>query len=184
MNKHKRQLIQDIIILIASIIFAVFMVKIGIARKFILSLGDFQYFGVFLAGTFFTSIFTIAPSIVVLSEFAQNTPLFILAVFGGLGAFAGDYIIFSFIKDRVADDLKYLFSLSKKDRFFFIHQTRLLRFLIPFLGALIIASPLPDEIGIMMLGLSKVKGTTFFLISFLFNGLGILIIGTVARIVT
>src|SRR5574343_112703 len=110
MDIHKKQLIQDIVIIIISIIFAVFIVKTGIVHKVILSFSDFQYLGAFLAGSFFTSIFTTAPSIVVLSELAQNLSLPVFAVFGGLGAFLGDYIIFSFIRDRVADDFEYLLS--------------------------------------------------------------------------
>lgn len=184
MSKKEKRLFQDILILIISISFAVFIIKTGIAYKFIMSLGNWQYFGVFLSGMFFTSVFTAAPSIVLLSEFAQTTPLFVLAILGGMGAALGDYVLFRFVKDRIFDDIKHLLSFSKRKRFPVIFQTRLFKFFVPFLGALILASPFPDEIGVMMLGMSKVKNRIFFLISFISNGVGIFIIGWIAKIIT
>ena len=60
---------------------------------------------------------------------------------------------------------------------------RIFRWLIAFLGALIIASPLPDELGLTMMGFSKIKTSLFIPISFLLNSLGILIIGLIAKAV-
>ena len=47
-------------------------------------------------------------------------------------------------------------------------------------AGLIIASPLPDEVGVMMLsGLTSINTKTMILISFLFNSLGILIMSLI-----
>ena len=184
MNKKKKQFFQDITLLIISVCFAVFIVRTGIAHEFILSLGSLRWLGVFLAGAFFTSMFTTAPSIVLLSELAQTTSLPALAILGGIGAVLGDYLIFYFVRDRIFDDFKYLLSFSKQDRFSVIHKTNLFKFFIPFLGALIISYPFPDEIGIVMLGISKVSGKIFFFISFISNGIGIFIIGWMAKVIT
>jgi hypothetical protein len=181
MDKKRKQLLWDVLIFTASVSFAIFIVKIGIIYKFIGSFYDLQWFGVILAGMFFTSAFTTVPSIVVLGTIAKTTPLLVLVILGGMGAMLGDYIIFSFVKDRVSDDVDYLLSFPKNRRFFAIFKTRLFRFFVPFLGALIIASPFPDEIGIAMMGLSKVKKSIFFLLSFIFNGIGIFIIGWLAK---
>src|SRR3989304_3240061 len=54
-------------------------------------------------------------------------------------------------------------------------RLRFFRWLIAFLGALVIASPLPDELGLMMMGFSKMRTLFFIPISFLLNSLGILI---------
>ncbi len=48
-------------------------------------------------------------------------------------------------------------------------------------GGLIIASPLPDELGISLLGFSKMKTSWFIPLSFAFNFIGILLIGWVAK---
>lgn len=62
-----------------------------------------------------------------------------------------------------------------------IFRLRIFRWSIAFLGALVIASPLPDELGLMMLGFSKIKTSFFVPISFLLNFLGILVIGLIAK---
>ncbi|OGG78335.1 hypothetical protein A3A36_01445 [Candidatus Kaiserbacteria bacterium RIFCSPLOWO2_01_FULL_52_12b] len=62
-----------------------------------------------------------------------------------------------------------------------IFRPRLFKWLIPFVGALIIASPLPDEAGLAMMGLSKMKTSVFIPISFALNFLGILAIGIFAK---
>lgn len=100
---------------------------------------------------------------------------------GGLGAALGDYIIFRFVKDRILEDIRYLLSFKKGYRFPAIFKTGLFKFFVPLTAALIIASPFPDEIGVAMLGLSKMKNRIFLLISFIFNGIGILVIGWVAK---
>ena len=46
----------------------------------------------------------------------------------------------------------------------------------PFLGAIIIASPLPDELGLVMLGDSKLKYREIAIISYVLNTAGILLI--------
>ena len=180
MTKHNKYIIQDGILLLLSIGFAIFVTKTGIVNNFIESLDGLTYLGIFIAGMFFTSVFTTAPSIAFLSGFAQDNPLLLVTFLGGLGAVCGDYIIFRFVKDRISEDINYLLSSSRKKRFFLIFKTKLFRWLVPFIGALIIASPFPDELGIAMLGLSKMNNKVFLLVSFIFNSLGIFVIGWIA----
>jgi hypothetical protein len=63
-----------------------------------------------------------------------------------------------------------------------IFKTKLFYWFVPFFGAVIIASPFPDEIGVSMLGMSKLGSRYFLLISFVFNSLGIFIIGRLAQL--
>jgi uncharacterized membrane protein YdjX (TVP38/TMEM64 family) len=53
----------------------------------------------------------------------------------------------------------------------------------PFLGALIIASPVPDEIGVSILGLTKIRYWQFFMVTFILNALGIFLIVTAAKFI-
>jgi hypothetical protein len=181
MKKARLHLLHDLYIILLSIVFAIFLAKTGIAEVFITSLDSLSWLGVFIAGTFFTSVFTTAPAMVVLGTFAHTTPLPLLVVIGGIGATIGDYIIFHFVKDRMGADLTYLLSAAKGKRLKVIFETHLFKFFVPLLGALIIASPLPDEMGIAMLGLSRMNDRIFLPISFLSNALGILIIALVAQ---
>lgn len=181
MNKRKRRLEQDGVIILFSIAISFFLLKDGLVESFIASFDGFQFLAIFVAGLFFTSVFTTAPAIAVLSVIAQNNNIFLVALIGGLGAMLGDYIIFRFVKDRISDDFKYVFGFSKKKRVPHIFKTKLFHWFAPFFGALIIASPFPDEIGIAILGLSHTNNKIFLTISYIFNSLGILVIGILAR---
>ena len=104
-----------------------------------------------------------------------------LALFGGFGGLVGDLIIFRFVRDHVVDDINYFLEHWKRKRRISILEVKVLKSLFPFLGALIIASPLPDELGIALMGLAKMPTSQFVPISFSLNFLGILIIALIAR---
>lgn len=174
----KRKLIRDGFIIAISIYVAIVLLQAGLISKFVGLFAQTSWLGIIFAGMFFTSIFTTAPSIVLLSQFAKSTDALHLALLGGLGAMIGDYVLFRIVKDRISEDLEYLLKITNlKTRAKFIFKSRLFKFFAPFLGALVIASPLPDEIGVSILGLSKVKDAYFLPISFAMNAIGIFIIG-------
>lgn len=181
--KRKRQFTIDVVLLIISISFAIWFAETGLTNEVVGFFSFAPIIGVFIAGMFFTSLFTTAPAIVLLGNFAHIIPLPILATVGGFGAMLGDYVIFRFIKGHVSEDIAYLLSFTRKNRFSMIFKTRLFRYFVPFIGALVIASPLPDEIGIVMLGLSKMSSRVFFMLSFTMNAAGIFVIGWLATVV-
>lgn len=135
-----------------------------------------------IAGFFFTSVFTTAPAIAALGEIASHNSIIITALFGTVGAVLGDLVIFHFIKDRFADHIKAAFKQnhfkSKLKEFF---QWKYMYWFTFLVGGLIIASPLPDEVGISMLGFQKIKTRWFILVSCLFNFIGIYTIGLLAN---
>lgn len=202
MKQKKWHIIQDFFIIAVSLVVALYLAKTDLVSEL---MGVFKtsfasgsstylvsdllpYLGFFVAGMFFTSVFTTAPAIVVLGEFALHNNLAAVALLGGMGAVIGDFILFTFVKDRVAIDFKYIFQLSRNKiplvkRLSAVFHARLFRFMAPFIGGLIIASPLPDELGVTILGLSKMNNRMFILLSFVFNTIGILVIGLVARAV-
>ena len=181
MNNHLNSLIRDLVLVIFSVFIAIILAKTGVLQDLITSTQEMRFIGSFIAGIFFVSVFTVAPATVALGEIAQSNSVITVAILGGLGALIGDLIIFRFVKDRVSDHFYYLMRVSKSERLFSIFKLKLFRWIIPFVGALIIASPLPDEIGVAMLGLSKMKNSLFILISFVLNSAGILIIVLIAK---
>jgi len=166
MDNSKIHLIKDLIIIILSVLAAIVIVKTGIVENFLASVSGFKYIASFLAGIFFVSLFTVAPATVVLAEIAQSASVLGVAVLGGFGALVGDLIIFRFIESRLTQDVSYLLSKSRNEKLKSILHLRLFRWLMVLIGALVIASPLPDEIGLAMMGLSKVKTLLFIPISF------------------
>ncbi|OHA13434.1 MAG: hypothetical protein A2909_02335 [Candidatus Tagabacteria bacterium RIFCSPLOWO2_01_FULL_39_11] len=172
---------KDLSIIALSVVVAVIMVETGALKSLLVSTQEIKFIGSFIAGIFFVSIFSAAPATVAFAEIAQFNSVFWVAFFGGIGALVGDLIIFRFIKNRLAEDFSRLIRKMKSERLAAIFKLKLFKWLVPFLGALVIASPLPDEIGIMMMGFSNMRISLFMPISFILNFLGILAIGFIAK---
>ena len=181
MNNYANNLVRDLALVTFSVFIAIILAKTGALQDLITSTQEMRFIGSFIAGILFVSVFTAAPATVALGEIAQSNSVITMAILGGFGALIGDLIIFRFVKDRVSEHFYYLIKISKSERLFSIFKLNLFRWIIPLVGALIIASPLPDEIGVTMLGLSKVKNSYFILLSFVLNSAGILIIGLIAK---
>ena len=180
-KKHNHNVMRDLAIIALSTVVAVIFVKTGILKSMLTSTQDMKFLGSFVSGIFFVSIFTAIPATVIIAELAKTNSIFLVALVGGLGALFGDLIIFRFIKNNLSEDFSYLIKKSRSERFFSIFKLRLFRWFVPFIGALVVASPLPDELGLAMMGLSKIKTSLFVPISFILNSLGILIICIIAR---
>lgn len=180
-KNNKKKLIKNLSIVFLSVLIAIILAKTDAFRDLLISIQGLKFIGSFIAGIFFISVFTVAPASVMLFNIAQITPIWEVAILGGLGAVVGDFIIFRFIKNNFADEVINLLKKTKIQKIAGIIHLSAFRWLVPFIGALIIASPLPDELGLTMMGLSKVKTSTFVLISFILNSLGILALVFIIR---
>jgi hypothetical protein len=181
LRKYKRKIFLDTFFVLISIVLAIYLEKAGLINEFILAFGDFRILAILIGGIFFTSIFTTASAIVLLAEMSLMSPLALVVILGGIGSVMGDYVIFRFVKDRVVEDFKHLLSYQKRKRLRQVFRRKLFRYFVPFIGGLIIASPLPDELGVSVLSLSKLEEKYFFAISFFCNSAGILAIALIAR---
>ena len=175
-------ILNDIGIIAISVLTAIILANTHILTQILISTQGLELLGTLIAGMFFTSVFTTAPAIATLGEIALTQSLFVTAFVGAIGSVAGDFLIFRFVKDRVSADvievLKYEGILRRTRAIFRFRFFRWITFLV---GGLVIASPLPDELGIALLGISKMKTSWFFWLSFFFNFLGIYGIGLAAR---
>lgn len=182
MNDHKHNLAQDLAIIVLSVLVAIIIAKARIISDILGAATSLRLIGSFVAGTFFTSAFTVAPATVALGEIARTNSIFLTALLGALGAVFGDLIIFLFVKDRFAEDIMQL--LKKRgvwQRSKALFKSKILRLTTVLMGFVIIASPLPDEIGIGMLGFLKINSYLFAILSFICNFIGILLIGFAAK---
>lgn len=174
---------RDLGIVALSVAVALLLVKTDILGDFLTSASGLRFIGGFIAGMFFVSIFTAAPAAAVLIELFRVNSLLEVALAGGLGALLGDWVMFRFMRDRVAGDLAYLLKHSGLQRLIAVFRLRCFRWLTPLLGALIVASPFPDEIGLALMGLSRLRTAVFLPLSFILNFLGIFVIGLAVRAV-
>ena len=177
-----RNLKQDAVSVGVSILIAWFLISSGIIASLLSSSNAGQITQSFVSGVFFTSAFTIAPASVFLVGLADTVPIYIIAFFGALGAMCGDLIMFLFIRDRLANDIRGYFRGKASGRFLNSFHTGFWKWLSPLMGGFIIASPLPDEIGISLLGISRIRLKSLLPISFVSNFIGILVITALATL--
>lgn len=177
----RARLLQDALLIAASIWAAWAIVHFNFVHHALAQAGDGVLYASFLAGLFFTSLLTTAPAIAVLGELAQEGNLFLVAAVGAMGSVVGDFLIFMFVRDRVSRDAEFLLRGPRMMRIFHVFKHRRFRRILPWVGALIIASPLPDELGLALLGVSKLRNRTFVFISYSMNFGGIVLVGLAAR---
>lgn len=152
-------------------------------HNWVISLGTWEYLGAFVAGMLFVSSFTVAASVVVIGILSDNINPLVLGVVGGFGAMIGDLLILRYIKDHLTDELKMLFGKEGTSYVRSVIHSKYISWTLPIIGAFIIASPLPDELGVSLLGLSDISQKKFMLISYVSNFLGILAIASVAKVI-
>lgn len=172
LNSARNNLARDLLFIGIGIVIAIVISRSGLLDVLLRILGDGAAAS-FIAGIFFTSAFTIAPSSVALAHIMQTTPIFTVASWGAFGALCGDLILFFFIRDRFSEDLKRSLKPSFVKHILSSFHFGFLKWLSPILGALIIASPLPDELGLTLMGLSKMRVTILIPVSYVMNWLGI-----------
>jgi hypothetical protein len=177
--KHK--VLRDLLVVAASFFAALFLVRIGAFNILLGTNGQGSIIGSIIAGALFTSTFTIAPASVVLADLSHTMSPYIVALWGAFGSMFGDLILFNFIKHNLSKDAEDLLNHSSYKRFISVFHLRFFRWLMPLVGALVIASPLPDEIGLAMMGFSKMRAAVLLPISFVMSFFGILSICLVAR---
>ena len=107
--------------------------------------------------------------------------IYIAALVGGFGALIADLGIFSFIRLSFMDEFRLLERSSLIKHIMsgvrMIFPKKLRSFLVYIFVAIIIASPLPDELGVALLaGFTKFHPYSFMVLSYIGNTLGIFIL--------
>jgi uncharacterized membrane protein YdjX (TVP38/TMEM64 family) len=180
--KMKKFLV-DIGIISISIYVAIYLVQAGTVEALLHATGDNLLLVSFISGVFFTSFFTTPISIAMFSSLAHDGNIALIAAVGALGSVAGDCVLFWFVRHRIAKDAAALLTGPKWKRILRVLRQRRFRRILPVIGALILASPFPDEIGLALIGVSTMSQRGFFLLSYTMNLLGILIILLIASAV-
>lgn len=168
-------------ILIASGLLSIWLAKSDVIGIYITHAAEFEEISSFIAGMFFTSVLTTAPAIVTLGELGQHIAPWKVALFGAAGAVCGDILIFRFLHSPLANYIiraavslrwRHLGTALEKSVFWWI---------VPVLGAIVIASPLPDELGLLMMGLSGMRLWSFMVLAYIMNAGGIYFITVAAQ---
>ncbi|PIR03075.1 MAG: hypothetical protein COV60_02250 [Candidatus Magasanikbacteria bacterium CG11_big_fil_rev_8_21_14_0_20_43_7] len=163
-----------------------FLISIGIAIILFMTgtfhilvghLDGFGYVGALIAGFFFSFTFTAASAGLFFVEIGDTLNPFLLAILAGVGAMCADMIMFKFMKVGILAEIKTLLkaiisipTLSHMER---LTKKKVWLWGIPFFASLLIASPLPNEIGIALFGVINFRPKYLSAISYLLNTIGI-----------
>ncbi len=164
----------SLILFVFGIILVAVILAIPGLREIVYTIAESGPLGAFVTGILYTSGFTAPLATAMIIDAAQTTPPWSLALLGGLGAMLYDLIIFAFVRRTTTVS----FFEKIRERFF---GRPAIAWTLAAVGALVIASPLPDELGSGLLGLSNIPQKYFVPLSFILNGLGIFMIAVLAR---
>ncbi len=178
--RARRELAKDLLYISIGIVGAIFLSGNGFIDFTIRLLGG-QELASFVAGVFFTSAFTIAPASVALAHIGQLADIHTVTLWGGLGAMCGDLLLFLFIRDKFSKDLREAFKPLFIKHIVSSFHIGFMKWLAPLLGAAIIASPLPDELGLALMGLSKTKTLVLIPVAFVMNVIGVYLVISFAQ---
>jgi uncharacterized membrane protein YdjX (TVP38/TMEM64 family) len=177
MPHNKEWRYKNISLLIFSIALAFFLSRFEPFHELLLNLGELGYLGIFIGGMLFVSTFTVTPGIAILLVLSEKFSPLQIGIFAGLGAVLGDFLIFRFVKDSLAAEVTDIYNhLDRTHHMKRLLHSRHFRWMLPVIGAIIIATPFPDELGVGLMGLSHMKTYQFILLSFILNAIGIFLI--------
>lgn len=159
-----------------SILLTIFLSKYHFLNEVLFDLRHIPFLGSFIAGILYVSASTAALGILILSDLAKTLSPIQIAIVAGLGGAVADFTLFRFFKGDLISEITPIYNkLGGK------HLTRLmchkyLRWSLPIIGAIIIASPFPDELGISLIGLSRIKNYQFILLSLVLDIVGVFLL--------
>ncbi|PIR87189.1 MAG: hypothetical protein COU11_01790 [Candidatus Harrisonbacteria bacterium CG10_big_fil_rev_8_21_14_0_10_49_15] len=138
----------------------------------------------FIAGIFYATFFGVVPATVTLIEVAQagSSPL-VIGIFGGLGAVIGDLSLFQIIRFGIVDDLVAAFQRRSQGAFKRLFKIRFFKTFLLAIGAVILATPIPDEIGLTMLGIAKTNWRLVAAAGFVCNAIGIYLLALITQVI-
>lgn len=160
-----------------SLIVALLLLRMEFFREFLFHLGNLGYLGALIGGMLFVSTFTVSIGAVILLFLARTLNPIEIGLIAGIGGVMSDFIIFHFIRSKgLVEEIKHFFHYFGGDKISHLIHTKYFSWTLPVIGALIIASPFPDELGVSLMGISKMKTRNFLILSFVLNSIGIFLV--------
>ncbi len=170
---HKKHTYTNLLLLALGIAATFILAKTPAFASLLLSLGHFAYLGAFVAGVLFVCTPTTTIGALMLVILSKQIPILPLCLTAGFGAVAADLAMFHFVRDDLFVELEDIYNQMHGRKLSHIFHSKLFRWTLPVIGAVIIASPLPDELGVGLMGISKLSAWRFSLLSWVLNSVGI-----------
>jgi hypothetical protein len=173
----------NIIVFVLGLIFSLILYYTGGFAVFFDFLGSLKHFGLFFLGVCYSFSASAGFSSIAFIAIGNETNPLVVSFLGGVGAMVGDLLIFRFVKVGMMNELRFIAEkrLSQTDlvkiRNFF--GSGLTRFFGMFIGFLLIASPFPDELGVIILAFSGMRARRSAPVFFFLNAIGIYLLALV-----
>jgi len=174
--KHIHLRYKNLTVLFLSIVLAIILSRSEPLHNIFLHLGTLGYLGALLGGMLFVWIFTMPTGLLILLTLNGIMPSLELAIVATLGAMIGDLVIFKFVRDDLLGEVREIYSHFGGRHLTHILHSKYFHWTLPVIGAIIVASPFPDEIGVSLMGISKMKTYKFILVSLILNFSGIYLV--------
>lgn len=171
--QHKKHTHVNLLLVALGIVAAVILGRSPVFAALVLHLGAYSYLGAFIAGILFVCTATTGIGAVMLVILAKQLPIVQLCLTAGLGAVLADLVMFHIFKDGLFEELEDIYNELHGRKLSHIFHSKAFRWTLPVIGAMIIASPLPDEFGVSLMGISKLSTMRFALLSWVLNSIGI-----------
>lgn len=147
------------------------------------------YLAVFIGGLLFSFGFTTPFAIGVFLEIGHQLHPILGGIIGGIGALLADLVVFEVMRFEFFHDeihrikstraMLWLHDLLHHERF----PEKARKYLLWSFAGIIIASPLPDEFGVVLVSsLTDIKPRSFAMLCFCFNTLGIMLMLELSKI--
>ena len=174
---------KNILFLLLSLIIVFSLSKYEPFHNFLLQFGQWGYLGAFLGGMLFVSTFTVATGALILLVLAERLSPIEIGLVAGAGAVLGDLLIFRVVKDNLTKELREIYNNFGGKHLTAVFNTKYFSWVFPVFGAIVIASPLPDELGVSLMGISRMKTYQFLFLSFILNAVGIFLVVSASTII-
>lgn len=159
-----------------SILLTIFLSKYNFLNQFLFDIRHTPFLGSFIAGILYVSASTAALGILMLSDLSKTLHPIEIAIIAGLGGALADFVLFRFFKGYLISEITPIYNKLGGKHLTKLMYHKYLRWSLPIIGAIIIASPFPDEIGISLMGLTRIKNYQFIILSFALNITGVFLL--------
>lgn len=175
MDAKLKKLVIKSFFFILSLYIAWYLLKSGVLNDVVSTILPIKFLAEFAAGALYTSFLTTPIALAMLIILAPNNNPILMALIGGVGACLTDLFLVKLVRDEKKDVNLVSHELHLERINNFLAKWNL-QFITPFLGAVIIASPFPDELGLLLIGASKLKYSQVAMITYILNVIAILLI--------
>jgi hypothetical protein len=128
------------------------------------------YFGTFLAGLLYPYAFTSAAGTAILIIIAKEQNLLLAGIVASAGAFISDIIIFFFVKFTFSKEMQGLSKEAVVQKLSRLMPDSIRTYMLTCFAAILIASPLPTEMGILLMtSIKKITTKKFVAIIYLLH---------------